>query len=727
MSGRDSLVADLQEQLDRQTRELVDAREQQAATSEILRVISSSPTDVQLVFDTVVRSAVRLCDGVIGALNTFDGELMHVAAMHNYTPEALAAVRRMYPTRPGRQQLTGRAILSRTIVHVPDVLSDPEYAPDIALAGGWRGGLAVPMIRNEAVIGVILVMRAQVGPFSHEQIELLKTFADQAAIAIENVRLFEAEQQRTRELTESLEYRTATGDILRVISSSPTDVQPVFNTIAESAVRLCGGQFSFVLRFDGGQIHFAGCHGLSAEGLETFQRLLPRPAGEDTVSGRAILRRAVAQIPDVQADPAYGTLSLAEAVTYRSIAAVPLLRDGDPIGTIAVARANTGLFPDRQIALLQTFADQAVIAIENVRLFDAEQQRTRELSEALEQQTATSEVLKVISSSPGELEPVFKAMLANAVRICEASYGVLFRFENGAAHAAVMLGVPTAFAEFWQREPRRPGPRTALGRVVETRQTVHIVDVTTEPAYVEGEPVYVAAANLGGFRTFLNVPMLKDNELMGVFAIYRQEVRPFTDKQIELVKSFAAQAVIAIENTRLLNETKEALERQTATSEILSVISSSPSDTQPVFDAIVRSGLKLFPDAAIMIALADGEQVKAAAVADSDPARAEALRRRFPIPLTRDYMNGIAILDARVVDIPDATKAPPGMAAGIRNFLTSGYRAATNMPMLRGNAAIGGAQREPPGARAPHREADRAVEDLRQPGRDRHREHPPAQ
>src|ERR1700738_1819581 len=439
--------------------------------------------------------------------------------------------------------------------------------------------------------------------------------------------------QAQRELAEARELQAASADVLRVISSSPTDIQPVFDAIAERAVRLCHGQFSFVVRFDKEILRFGASHGLTPQGLEVFARGFPRQADEETAAGRAIMRRAIVHIPDVLVDAGYGGfgLALAEAVSYRSILAVPMLRDGDASGAVAVAREQIGPFPGPQIGLLQTFADQAVIAIENVRLFDAEQQRTRELTEALEQQTATSEVLKVISSSPGELEPVFKAMLANAVRICEASYGVLFRFENGAARAAVMLGVPTAFAEFWQREPRRPGPRTALGRVVETRQTVHIVDVTTEPAYVEGEPVYVAAANLGGFRTFLNVPMLKDNELMGGFAIYRQEVRPFTDKQIELVKSFAAQAVIAIENTRLLNETKEALERQTATSEILSVISSSPSDTQPVFDTIVRSGLKLFPDAAIMIALADGEQVNAAAVADSDPARAEALRRRFPI------------------------------------------------------------------------------------------------
>jgi GAF domain-containing protein len=217
---------DLEQQFESFRQELAEAREQQAATSEILRVISSSPTDVQPVFEMIVRSAVRLCNGAIGALNTFDGELTHVGALYNYTPEALAVVQRMYPMRPGRQQLTGRAILSRTIVHLPDVLSDPEYAPDIALAGGWRAGLAVPMIRNEAVIGVILVMRAQVGPFSQEQIELLKTFADQAAIAIENVRLFEAEQQRTRELSEALEQQTATSEVLQVISSSPSELQP---------------------------------------------------------------------------------------------------------------------------------------------------------------------------------------------------------------------------------------------------------------------------------------------------------------------------------------------------------------------------------------------------------------------------------------------------------------------------------------------------------------------
>ena len=225
-----------------------------------------------------------------------------------------------------------------------------------------------------------------------------KNFAAQAVIAIENTRLLNELRQRTDDLTESLEQQVATSDVLRVISSSPTNVQPVFDSIAESAVRLCDGQFSFVNRFDGKVMDFASCCGLSAEGLDAFHSILPMPASEDTAAGRAIVRRAVVEIPDVEADPSYGARGrgLAKAVTYRSIAAVPLLNEGNPIGAIAVARANAGSFPKRQIVLLQAFADQAVIAIKNVRLFDEVQARTRDLSEALEQQTATSEVLKVI-------------------------------------------------------------------------------------------------------------------------------------------------------------------------------------------------------------------------------------------------------------------------------------------------------------------------------------------
>jgi GAF domain-containing protein len=248
---------------------------------------------------------------------------------------------------------------------------------------------------------------------------------------------------------------------------------------------------------------------------------------------------------------------------------MPLIRGKTAIGAISVVRVAPGPLSEKQRELLKTFAAQAVIAIENTRLLN-------ELRESLQQQTATADVLKVISSSPGELDPVFEAMLEKAVRICDAKFGMLFRVENEAVSAAALFGVPPKFAEFWQRGPQRPGPGTALSRVVETKQTIHIADVKQEPAYIKGEPVFLAAVSLGGFRTLIVVPMLKDSELVGAIGIYRQEVRPFTDKQIELLQNFAAQAVIAIENTRLLNELRqrtndlgESLEQQTATSEVL--------------------------------------------------------------------------------------------------------------------------------------------------------------
>src|SRR6516162_8820767 len=370
----------------------------------------------------------------------------------------------------------------------------------------------------------------------------------------------------TRELNEAREQQIATADVLKVISGSPTDVQPVFDMIAESARRLCDGQFCFVYRFDGQLLHFVAHHSLTPEVFEMNRRAWPAPPSRRTAAARAILERGFVQIPDINADPDYVLGAMAEVGKYRSLIAVPIIRGDLAIGSIAVARAQAGLLPDPQVELLKTFADQAAIAIENVRLFEAEQQRTQELSKSLEQQTATSEVLSVISSSPGELEPVFQAILSNATRLCSAKFGILNLYDGEVFRSVASYNVPPEFADMRLRMGWwRPHPGSGHAEVVRTKQLVQIEDLRTSPAYLEGHSAVKAIVDMGGARTVLVVPMLKDDKLIGTITIYRQEVRPFTDKQIELVQNFAAQAVIAIENARLLNELRESLDQQTAT------------------------------------------------------------------------------------------------------------------------------------------------------------------
>src|SRR5215471_10992293 len=350
-----------------------------------------------------------------------------------------------------------------------------------------------------------------------------------------------------RQLSESLEQQAATSEVLQIISSPQTSVTAVLDAVAANAVRLCEAVNATIYLRDGDALVIHAQYGPLRGGQIGTRRAL----NNDWVAGRAVREARTIHVPDLFTSDEYPrSREIALRWGHRATLAVPLIHNGTAVGGILVRRQQARPFTDKQIELVQNFAAQAVIAIENARLLN-------ELRQSLEQQTATADVLGVISSSPGELDPVFQAMLANATRICEAKFGTLFRFEpDGTVRAAAMRGVPPAFAEFWQR-PRRPGRRTALARVAETKQTVYMIDVKADPAYIDGEQILVAAAELGGFRTFVNVPMLKDGELIGVFAIYRQEVRPFTEKQIELLQNFAAQAVIAIENTRLLNELRQ--------------------------------------------------------------------------------------------------------------------------------------------------------------------------
>jgi two-component system, NtrC family, sensor kinase len=496
-------------------------------------------------------------------------------------------------------------------------------------------------------------------------------------------------------LREALQQQAATTEVLQAISASRGELEPVFQSMLESATRICKATLGALWLYEEGKFRpVALAASVSPEWAAYIkQRGAFRPQPDQPLGQLVQTKAIVRASADTGGEGGVAAFRFGGA---RAFISVPMLKENELVGAINIFRREAREFTQEETALVTNFAAQAVIAIENTRLLNELRQRTADLTESLEQQTATSEVLRIISSSPGELEPVFNAILENASRLCDAKFGFLWLAEGDGFRPVAMHNVPPALVGRRRDQVVHFGPETPIGRVIETRRHVHVADIASDPSYIKGFRPLRELADIGGARTLLSVPMLKDNELVGAFAIYRLEARPFTDKQIALVQSFAAQAVIAIENTRLLNELRqrtgdltEALEQQTTTADILGVISRSLKDTQPVFDAIVQSGVRLFPGAAVSIALVEDGMVKAAAVAESDPIRAELWRQRFPFPLTRQYMHSVAILDRTTLDIPDVENAPAEMEVGRKNFLGSGYRAATFIPLMRGETAIG--------------------------------------
>ena len=548
------------DEVQQRTRDLTESLQQQTATADVLKVISRSTFELQPVLDTLTESAARLCEADMAAIIREKGDAYYWATSYGVLPDSSEYAKANVAIEPGRATVAGRALQEGKTVQVPDVLEDREYAASALAAQkkvGHRTTLGVPLMREGSPIGVVLLMRRTPKPFTERQIELVETFADQAVIAIENVRLFDEVQSRTHDLAESLQQQTATADVLKVISRSTFDLQAVLDALIETAGRICGADHGAITREIRGVFFRAASYGYSSAFSE-FIHNTPVQLDRSSIAGRALVEGRIVQILDVRADPEYTFSPGLDSGDFRTALGVPMLREGVPVGVFVLTRKEARPFSEKQIELVTTFADQAAIAIENVRLFEAEQQRTRELSESLEQQTATSEVLKVISSSPGELEPVFQAMLANATRICDAKFGNLFLREDDGFRTVATYNVPHEFAEKRRREPFFiPPAGSPTGRVVRTRRVAHIADVTTEQGYIEGDRALMDLADLGGARTVVAVPMLKDDELVGTFTIYRQEVRPFTEKQIELVANFAAQAVIAIENTRLLSELRQ--------------------------------------------------------------------------------------------------------------------------------------------------------------------------